>query len=262
MKYPFVWLSLFFTLGVVLERFFQPAFVPILCLIFCLLPFLWGSRGTRFYFPLLIVAVVGMGIIFSTVNHRESNRAVDQWATERRVSLQGTIKSSPEIKRTGKKEMISFILKSKSLGFKSDDGYFLHDVDGDVMVFLFNPKTELSWGEEVRLFGILEKPKIALNPGQLDYAKHLARQSIESIFLGYGERSVKHLDASDIAFWKTWTEKSRKWAKRKIGEIFTGETALLLKALILGDRKEMSHDMSDMFMKTGTSQVLPSVTGK
>lgn len=256
MKYPFFWTAFLMTAGVVVDRFCHPPLIYIFTGAVLTGPFLWQFRGSRKFLLFFGIMLIQLGILFSSLNHQLRPRGVEQWAKGQRVSLQGVVDTVPEVKITGKKQTFSFVLKSESVGFWNDEQYLIQECEGEVMCFLFNPAKEIQQGERIRLFGFLEPPKPADNPGQFDYAEYLNQQGIRTVFKAFGGKSVELLDRENVSVIKIWIEHVREWIRTQIGKRFSDSTRILLKALILGERKELNHDTREAFMRTGTSHLL------
>lgn len=264
MKLPCLWLVLGFVLGVVIQPWLA---IPrmILGLIFLAgLPFLWLVRGKKFFLALFTLHLAILGIFYADLDLKRPEHAIEHWTGSERLSLEGIVKTQPDVKTHGKRVIVSFVLASKNLlQWKAKNQREFHETAGDVQVFLFNPSLIPDYGDRLRLWGMLERPKEISNPGEFDYGKYLAQQEIFSIFKGFGEKSIRRLRTGEGSAFLRMIEKWRTAIEQRIDRLFAGKdqaefnpSAELFKALILGKRKGIPDELRDDFMKTGTSHLL------
>ena len=253
MRRPFVGLGTSLALGILAEKFFRWPNSLIL-LLFSLLPLLWMTRGKRLFLPLFLICLFGLGVIrmqevLRLPAHHVSHFVQGQW-----VRLEGRVASLPEFKEKGRRRIISFVLESKHLVI---EGKFF-ETTGKVQVFLFNPQGTPYCGSQVSLRGRLAFPRAPQNPGEFNYRNYLAQQGIDATLEGYGARSLQILDLRIGLFhWPFVTiEKLREICTRRLNRFFSSPVNVLLKALLLGIRKDLPEGLRDDFIKTGTAHLI------
>jgi len=251
---PFLWPGLSLAGGILLGRFLSVPSIPVFLFILFLLPFLWAVRGKPAFLPLFILVLTGIGFLrmqqtLSLPSDHIAHFANGEWA-----SLEGRIISLPELKKKGKREIHSFVLEAENLVRKRE----FFELKGQAQVFLFNPSEAPSYADKVRLRGRLVLPKTPRNPGEFDYRKYLAEQSIYAVLEGYGTPSLKKLSSSRNLFSYPLIaiQKLRNACARRLDSLFQFPINALLKALILGLRKDLPEDFRDDFMKTNTSHLV------
>jgi len=181
---------------------------------------------------------------------------VNQWADGRKVSLQGWVKKTPEIKETGRKVQVSFTLESENVMFRIQERRELHDTKGNVQIFLYNPNQIPQLGDHVRIWGELYQADPVSNPGEFDYGRYLAGKQISCILRGYGKQSTRVLRSGARYPLLRQIEKVRNRVSLLINRTFDSESAALFQALIVGKRKGIHYRIKDDLMKTGTSHLL------
>ena len=254
MRRPFVGLGASLAAGILAGKLFPLPVFLLLAFLFVFLPLLWIFRGRPFFLPLFLVCFFGLGMIrIQDVTrlpaHHVSRFVQDQW-----VSLEGNVASVPELKEKGRRRIFSFILDSKRLILKGKSV----STTGKVQVFLFNPQEAPFYGARVSVRGKLISPRLPHNPGEFDYRNYLAQQGIYTALEGYGTRSLRILGLK-IAFWHepfAWVEKLRRISARRLDRFFSPPVDSLLKALILGIRKDLPENFRDDFIKTGTAHLI------
>ncbi|MFA6600233.1 MAG: ComEC/Rec2 family competence protein [Candidatus Omnitrophota bacterium] len=257
MRVPFLWIAIALTAGVISGILAPGASLPWLwAWLLLILPLLWHCRGGPAFLGFLMVAVALLGWIETEARYRSAGNAVSKWADSGRMSLEGEVVSVPQVRVSGKKSKIDFILAARNLyQGKSPDGRLL-EVRGRVQAFLFQTRVVPAYGDRVRLFGNLEKPLGAANPGNFDYRKYLANRNIECLFRGYGSRCARVVRPCGAEGPVHWLGRVRAALSGRIGALFDPASAGVFKALILGDRKDLSGDLNHAFMKTGTSHLI------
>lgn len=254
MRRPFVWPGLGLAIGIGAGKFVPFPASWVFFLIIFLLPFLWFSRGKRFYLPLFLVVVMATGVLRIKQSAELPSHHVRNFATGQNVALEGRVSSLPEVKEKGRRRIFSFVLDSTDVVCRRE----FYQTTGKVQVFLFNPAESVTYGSRVRLWGRLKLPKSPRNPGEFDYRKYLARQGIGAVLEGYGRRSQRtlpnkpgFLDGPLIGI-----QKLRERTARRLDRLFDEPLNFLLKALLLGIRKGLPEEWRDSFMKTGTTHLL------
>ncbi|MDD5216972.1 MAG: ComEC/Rec2 family competence protein, partial [Candidatus Omnitrophica bacterium] len=261
MKFPFFWLSFGLTLGILVAyRSRLPANLLWPCIL-CAVPFLWLLRGRRSFLPLLLVTLALLGTLLFQEKTARAVNAVENWAgvkggSSNWCSLQGVVWSQPEIKTSGRKSTLSFVLASRNLMRCGKGRCGLFETSGFVQVFIAQPPQVPEVGDLIRLRGTIEKPVPVLNPGQFDYAEYLAASDIYAIFTAYGARSLRIVKKNDLPRWRQWIAGVRQTLTRKLDRMFNAGNAATFKALILGLRKGLAPELRDDFMVTGTAHIL------
>jgi competence protein ComEC len=129
------------------------------------------------------------------------------------------------------------------------------DSSGRILVQMDPPNDHLALGQRVRVFGMLQRPSPAMNPGQFDWAAYYREQRILTSI------QIPHSDAIQIIETHTPTllARARESVRRALAAGFTREQSLdhaLLRALVLGDSDPELRDVQEQFRRTGTSHHL------
>ncbi len=195
-----------------------------------------------------------LGLLYGTNSHFTEPDHVVSSAPVGRISIEGTVISVPESVKHGRKETISFVLESKNFYRKGT----VYQTKGKIQVFLHNAQSQINYGDHLRLKGSLEEPKQASNPYSFDYRSYLSHQGIFKIFRGIGKYSVSLKSKGDQPKWLLWINRFRVDLKNRISALYPSPYSELAVALILGFRKNISDDINNAFIKTGTAQMVPS----
>ncbi len=254
MKLPFFWLALGFTLGILLRHLFA---LPVSCI---LLGYVLGlcllgcSIGRRFFLTFAVLQFGLLGFLFASQDAKALPCKSLGFADAEKVTLRGRVVSQPEIKETGRKRQVSWVLLSDSF-YRRGKG--VQKIEERIQVFIFQPSFIPQFGDRLQVRGKLERPPEPLNPGEFDYARLLRDNQICGVMTGLGRTSVRALtnDRPPPELLRLLYQLRLKIGER-IDALFHAKDAILFKALILGDRKGLDSVLRDEFMKTGTSHLL------
>lgn len=257
MSVPFFWLALSFALGISVHGWTEiPLFYPASTVALGL-PFLWILRGSRGFLPLFIIVSACFGNMHSQISDLHSAPAIEKIgpiSTSSYVHLKGRITTQPQIKKQGKREILSFELQALDAQWYEERIKQKKEVTGKAQIFLFQAGPIPEYGDTVLLRGQLERPPELMNPHGFDYKKYLEQKDIRVIFKGYGKKSVRILARSGALVTRLY--QLRSLLKSQIHQLFDLDSAPLFTALILGDRKAVSDTVLDDFRKTGTLHLL------
>lgn len=251
---PFVWLAAGLAGGILVGKSYPLPRASLFIFLVALLPLLWRLRGRCFFLSFLTIGITGVGVLrIQQVSQFPAN-AILQYANGEWFSLEGRVVSLPECKQKGKRRICSFVLEADRIASHGD----FFRVSGKTQIFLFNPLTTPFFADRVRIRGKLAQPRIPANPGGFDYRKYLAAQGIHTIFEGYGIHSLKILSRR-LDLWSfplVGIQKLRDACARNFDSTFPAPLNALLKALILGFRKDLPEEFREDFSKTGTTHLV------
>ncbi len=129
------------------------------------------------------------------------------------------------------------------------------EASGTTLLQLHMPDPRLKAGQTLELFGHLERPGPAVNPGQFDFANYYRGQRVLVSFSASGPENVVILhDDGPGAL-----ARIRAFSRDRVMAGFDGqqtEEAALLKALLLGERDQAMSDAAELFRASGTSHHL------
>ena len=186
MRIPFLCPAVSFALGVVYASW-HPLPVEVLFLLCGLSTFfLWFLRGKRHFIFLFSFGMMFAGSLFSVIDTSESPCAIASFVSESRIHIEGIVSSLPEVKQKKRGRVISFDLDVTSTIKMESGQQDVHQAQGKVRVHLYSASQTPGFGDTVRLWGNLQKPRPAKNPGAFDYAAHLKHRKIAAVFYSYG----------------------------------------------------------------------------
>lgn len=171
------------------------------------------------------------------------------------VSLLGKIIAEPDISNKN----IKLKVRAESLYLSGG----LKDVKGKVLVNTAKYDQEWQYGEQILLRCLIDKPGIILakNDGERDfnYGRYLAGENIYSVCYK-PEQLIKMTDVDSHFGLVDKINLNLLKFKQRLAEVIDNNMSLpesgLLKAMILGYRREISAEISLAFTKTGLTHIV------
>ncbi len=256
MKIPFFWISLGFSIGIVIEKYSNlplnwPAWflgggIALLCFL----------TGRKIFLPAFLLGMIAAGVFWARLDEHAPSNAIQNFSGPESVTLRGTVVSLPELKARGKKATASLTLKAHTITRKKGKRWESRKVSGLVQVFLLQSPVLPQVGDELRLYGELSAPRTVLNPGEFDYKSFLAQKNIHAIFQTIGKKCVRVTrTGTPLSFARGLAEMRRSIAGM-VDRLYGAREGAIVKALVLGLRGDIAPEVRDQFMKTGTIHLL------
>lgn len=255
MKLPFLWVALGFSVGILLEKY---ARIPSFGLAGVLgggIAVLWFLRTRRFFLPLFVIFLGCAGFLWARLDAYVPPSAVQNFTEAECVILRGIVVSLPEAKVHGKKTTVSLVLAARSVSKKEQGRWRSYKVSGEVQTFLIQAPVLPQAGDELRLFGELKAPRQVLNPGEFDYGNFLSQKKIHAVFQTIGRKSVRLVHPGSPYAPSRILADARRHLARLIDKLYGAPEASILEALVLGLRSDVSSEVRNQFMKTGTIHI-------
>ncbi|MDD5226114.1 MAG: ComEC/Rec2 family competence protein, partial [Candidatus Omnitrophica bacterium] len=217
---------------------------------------LWFLRERRCFLALFVFLLGCSGILWARLDAYVPPNAVQNFTSPERVTLRGVVDFLPEMKTRGKKSTVSLVLKARSITRQEGSRRKFHKVSGDVQVFLLQSPVLPQVGDELRLYGELSALRTALNPGEFDYGNFLAQKNIHAVFQTIGKKCVRVSRVGNSWAPARILANTRRRLAVLVDKLYRPEEASIVKALVLGLRSDVSSEVRNQFMKTGTIHLL------
>ena len=126
---------------------------------------------------------------------------------------------------------------------------------GPALLQFDSPAPDVRAGDRLRLFGLLERPGEAMNPGQFDYAAYYRASGVLASISIDGPQNVEVLARDGPGPLAAAREQVRNWLDAGFPARHQVQAAVL-RALLLGERDPVMSDAREAFRKSGTSHHL------
>ncbi len=245
-RQPFVGLAIAAMLGILAGDFFsipQNVIFPVAGVLaaVALLVLIWPR-------PLVVylLVVVGFFLLHNIRTIGTPGLRLASWIGEgsRVATVTGVITSEPKTAANG---FATFVMK-------------MTQIEAAQEVYQTNASIFVRWrghpqfGDELKLFGVIEPIEPPRNPGQFDMRSYLARQDVlRQIFVRYAENSVLLAHGGGNPVLRA-AQAARGWLQTTIcrGLEDSPDVQSFLSGITLGLRHQTPEDIEDPFQQTGT----------
>ncbi len=132
-------------------------------------------------------------------------------------------------------------------------------VSGRVRLTIYDPETNLEYGDAIRFTGRLKKIRGFKNPGLFDYAVYVSRKGIRAgTGLGKKEGITKTGEYGNPLLKKIY--RWREEIRLSIIHGLSGQSAAILQAMIIGTTGDLTPELRDKFTAAGVTHIL-SISG-
>ncbi len=254
---PLMKVVVLFSVGIIAGKgmfFSLPVILSLALFVFILSVWLikTGREDAANYFMSVFIFLLGLGsITFHLKNLPEYNLPKSEY---RNAMIYGTI-NNIELPRD---RSVSFYLNADSLitgrrNFKISDKVLSKIYCKPYELDKFTGK--FSAGNYVKIKCKFFRPRDKRNPGEFDYREYLREKGITAQASIYKVNNVFPIKSGASVF-KNVTFKIRESIAREIDLIYTGERRHFIKALLLGERKDLDKSIVSNFINSGIVHVL------
>ncbi|HBT20328.1 MAG TPA: DNA internalization-related competence protein ComEC/Rec2 [Peptococcaceae bacterium] len=251
MNRPLIWISLCFSIGIVLEKIFNFEavyyFAAAAALTLCALIFFRLNRNAVF---LIFALAAAAGALRLDLAEKEMVSHLIAFEREE-VQLEGIVTGSPEIN----KDRALWHLKADRVG--RENGEWFTIPRETVMVYYFFDGDEknslfIEPGRRIRIEGILNLPRERRNPGEFNYREYLSHRGIFALLYVEKGKDLLILDHKERGLSYYIADIKAEFKKFVASEIPKREAGLLL-AVLFGDKEGVSREDREMFSSIGVA---------
>lgn len=207
----------------------------------------WAGRA-QVIDGLLLLACLLAGVLRTQYAINPNKNDVSSFAdSANEVLLAGTVDDFPERRNA----RYRFAFRAEKLKINSNwvatQGRVL--VSGDSL-------KDIRIGEKLLLSGFLRLPDASRNPGAFDYRAYLQAQDITATFYGGKQAPLWRGASSGWLEWRQIISQTKSWIEARLASFSQGQRLALLKGLLIGERDEISKEVSEAFARTGLVHIL------
>jgi competence protein ComEC len=136
------------------------------------------------------------------------------------------------------------------------DGQAWRTASGRARVIIEHELDGLHAGDRLQIFGELETPLPAENPGEFDNALFARGRRELSIVRVKLPECISVLEQGSALNPTRWIDDTRRAGDRLLWSYLSRERAGLAAAVLLGEREEVDRETSEAFLETGTIHIL------
>lgn len=233
-----IWFAVPFILGISTFNFFPSLPFSIIILCGLVITFLFFSQRRNKKRVVFIILIFTFGSLYSLIRHETPPEIK---LPDKDVFIEGTVIDIPEV--------------SEGKGrFTIDDVYIERRyIKGRIKLSSSEPLLP-TYGDRISTFARLKEPSVLRNPGVYSY--DFKKDGILAIgFINHPVKTIKQGKGIHV-----WIYKKRQVLGRIIDNSLSAEPASFHKAIIIGLKREINHDIRDAFSSTGLAHLL-SISG-
>jgi competence protein ComEC len=254
LRLPLVPIVLAYTSGIYLGHFDLPfpsrgSILILLGILACWIFFTILKKITlSSWMALLLFFLLGIFSIHSYLHPPIMPSHISHWTGIDRLSLEGTVERPPQ-----------YIQERTRLWIHAEQ-VILQDrhipVEGRVLIFLKERRRSIAMGDRLRFLCKLYPPHGFHNPGRFSYERYLAFERIHTIGSlqeeKYWVKVGKGFKNPVLLQIERWRDHIRIFLDKET----TPPSSGILKALVLGDRFDISEEITEHFIATGIAHLL------
>jgi competence protein ComEC len=254
---PACWVVLLLSAGILLAEFVRLPTRLMIGGFAAVLAFALLSRRSarlavdRFLWSL---AVILLGLTLSSIRRHEiAEDLLSASARGERIAIEGTIESEPAARKARiDVEVLTSRVERDSIGQILIRRLLVQiPTQADSLA-----PDSLRVGDVVRIIGTLEPFPGARNPGEFDYGRYLALNGVRGFVVADDSAGVRVLAREGCTSVNHLVGRSRKAIYKLFDRYHHPEESSLLKGVVFGYRGDLSDEVKQSFMLTGTIHIL------
>ncbi len=200
------------------------------------------------YLPFLLFLILGVLFIGRYLHFQLPPGHIASYAGGKRIKIEGTLYRPPEV--TQKKTRVYLRVER----IYSDNEVV--PTDGKVMISVKQWEGGLGYGDRVRTIIKLRRPRNFYNPGGFNYERYLVSRRIYATGYLRSSREIARMGEGEFSPFLKLVERLRARIREVIESSSEYPERGILKALILGERGEISEEVRESFIIAGVAHIL------
>ncbi len=200
------------------------------------------------YLPFLLFLILGVLFIGRNLHFRPPPGHIVSYAGGRRINIEGTLYQSPELSQ--KKTRVYLEVERIYTDNEVVPTY------GRIMISGKQWEGGLGYGDRVRTIIRLRRPRNFYNPGGFNYERYLASRRIYATGYLKSSREIARMGEGTFCPFVKLIERLRARIREVIESSSEYPERGIMKALILGERGEISEDVRESFIIAGVAHIL------
>ncbi len=191
-----------------------------------------------------------MGLLFikTSLNPGHPANDIRKLVGENRWDIEGVLYRAPETFREKSRIYVEVD--------KASSDREVRYVTGQIVLTIGDRETNLSYGDRIKFNTKLTLPRNYGNSGGFNYERFMLSRGVAVRGFVKNSRWIARLSfAGGNPFWKE-LERTRDHLRQFLDEQVQNPQRGMLKALLLGEKGEISKDIREAFIKTGTAHIL------
>lgn len=206
------------------------------------------AQNSRALDALLLSACLLAGAWRTSISQKPAQQDVSFFAeSAHEIFLAGTVDDFPE----RRKDRYRFACRANKL--KMDSAWIA--VQGRVLVS-GDSLSKIRVGDKLVLRGYLRLPEARRNPGAFDYRVYLQAQDVTAVFYAGKQAPLWRESPAGWLKGRQFIAATKSWIETRLASFSQDQRLALLKGLLIGERDEISKEVSEAFARTGLVHIL------
>lgn len=235
-------------------------FLSLALLLIALFSF-YRNRRTQGRERMMSLSIPALLFVVSAASFSVNDQLVDDTSITRYLSIADsvritcTVADEPRVKEGKTRMLVQVVSLSREFDTVAVSGKAYLTILPNKRINE-QPK-EIPYGSILSFTGILRPPGDERNPGEFSYREYLALNNIYGMVSVYGYANVTIAEERNPHwFFEYIIFPSKNFIVKSITTVMSGDEANFLIGLLLGDRTDISEEIKNAFMNTGTIHVL------
>jgi len=208
----------------------------------------WRKRAFAAVLAIVVFWVLGIVFFSARVPQKTAPCHIRTFVRAGRVNVEGVIDSTPV--HIGERTRLFL----RATDVHTPKGSW--EVSGRLMLTIKQPQKTFRYGDRIRFFCFLKKPKNFSNPGCFDYERYLAFRSVSVTAFLPDDTTVITLQGGEGSVFFLMVERYRDRIREAVAAHSNPPAADILTSLILGERASLPGDIKEQFVKLGIAHLL------
>lgn len=256
--------AIFLCIGIIIgARFIINPFVQIILLValtFVIIIYAIKSENNLFKTVSVFLLIILLGIFKSNIDfhyrYNDNVRLINDTPKDETYIITGIIDEIPDIDSS----RVKFILESEMIITYKDTLTAKGKVMVNIVKSRFNENVQLpdlQYGDKIIASGLLANPPEQNNPGEFNYRYYLGLHNIHKYFTVFGYDDIKILSKNNLStFDKYIIYPAKNYSLLNINKYNPGQEGAFLKALVTGERSDLTDDTKEDFVKAGVAHLI------
>ena len=213
----------------------------------------FGSRGrVAMVLSLGIFALFGFLFIGRILHPELPSHHLVRFAGDEKLRVEGVLVRPPEFTE----DRVRLYVRGERVYL----GEGSTPATGNLLLTVKDRQCDLRYGDRVRFVSKLYLPRPASNPGGFDYRRFLALQGVRVTAYANSSAEVVRMEEGKGNAFLHLVERGREKIRVFLDENAPAESKGIIKALVLGERGDISKAVSEKFIVSGVTHIL-SISG-
>jgi len=252
---PFLYLTGFFSLGIICDQWVQFSFSYSCIFVFIfLIASVATSKKKCTSTIFLLLAVLSLGITYTQARQyvdRDHIMSVAKYYRKNPITVRGVVSSSVTERKAANSVKHTFTLNVHQV--QAHWGW--EKRTGIILVNMFRDH-DLSYGDDLQLEGKLHRPFNFSNERNFSYRDYLQNRGIYFILSVKKDSNIRILAINKGNYFKRHALHLRTKLSSILSQNLSKNESGIMKAILLGDRSAIAKPVRALFVQTGTAHIL------